>query len=376
LVRTFDVSGLSFSRQKGEAKLQEETAVYLQRCLLEMPLLEELRGPGFHNEGLDLYLLRSLLDGEFGMDRLNVLEWGPYVTDEMLKMLTSVPAGTSNSIRILRLRGGDERLTPVVRKLLGTMPRIQKLDLSETEVTAEALSGLQPTARLTNLSIKPSEDSNAGLAKFMACHPSITNALEVLNLEARTFQQAQSQNQNPDDLSNLLSELPSTLKSLNISTSTIHPSNLSSLSRLCTHLTELRIGPGLRLRELEQLLIPGLEPDEFEPEEDGGGIASKYLPVLSSIADAVAVCRLRRRLNTIPPSCRTSGGKLRYLDIRSMDVEEQRRLKTSVLLGESKLEIVEFSESVYLTDERMGRVLGSVGWGVRCRGGRCWIERK
>jgi len=351
-----------------------------------MPLLEELRGPGFNNEALDFFLLRSVLSGELGLERLRKLEWSPYVTDDMAERLLAVPVGEGNGVRELRLRGGDERLSPVVGRILGTMPKIRELELSETEVSAGDLSGLQGTARLTRLSVKPGEDSNVDLAKLMASRPEITSELEVLNLEGRTFQDHGNQSQSPDELSDLLSRLPKTLKSLNINTATIHPSHLSELGRLCGHLTELRLGPGLTFRELESLLIPGLENDEFaeDEREDGGvGIASKYMTVLSPIADAVAICRLRRRLASVPannPMGVREGRKLklRYLDIRSMDIEEQRKVKGSVLLGEccAGLEVIELSESVYLTDERMGRVLGSVGWGVRCRGGRCWIERK
>lgn len=343
-----------------------------------MPQLERLRGPGFCNEELDSWLLASIVTGEPGMNRLRSLEWGPYITNTMLEKLTSLSASSGNWITKLKLRGGDERLTPVVRKLLATMPRLQQLDLSETEVSAEALCGITKTAKLTHLSLKPGETSTAALAHFIASHPSIMRSLQVLSLESRAFSQSQQQTQNPDTLSNLLSYLPSTLKSLNISSLTIQPSNLSQISKLCTHLTELAVGPGLQFRELEQLLVPGLKPhDSHEGLEDESGIASKYIAVLSPIADALAICQLRRRLNSIPAHTTTNATELRYLDIRRMDADEQRRLKTSVLLGNvcTGLRIIEISESVYLSEERMGRVVGSVGWGVRCRGGRCWVER-
>jgi hypothetical protein len=340
-----------------------------------MSLLEILRGPGFCNEELDLHILIFVLQGTFS--RLRTLEWGPYITDSMLEALEAAPAYSSNTTTNLRLRGGDEGLTSIVPKLLSTMPLIQNLDLSSTDVTTDALSCIPHAARLTHLNLKPSEEVKTGLTHFMSSLPSITSSLKVLNLNGpMNF----PQNQNPDDLSKLLAHLPPTLKSLDMSSCVIYPSNISEIRRLCTHLDELSIGAGLRFRELEPILLPNveIEVEEDEQEEGSPTTTSKYLTVLAPIADAVAICKLRRRLNTlsvkatedIPPP-------LKYLDIRSMALPEQRKLKMSVLLSSTTtLEIIEFSEEVYLTDERMPKIFGAVGWKLRCRAGRCWIVRK
>lgn len=333
-------------------------------------MVETLRGPGFCNKELDLYVLRCVLGGR--LKRLRVLEWSPHITDSMLQELEAAPTCSANAIRSLKFRGGDVRLTNVMKRLLSTMPALQELT---TDVGTEALFGIPATARLICIHLKSSEEVMMGVGNFMSSRPEITSSLKVLNFNRPNLPQRPYL----EEYANFLVHTPKTVISLDLSSCILSPPNVLEVRSLCTHLEELSIGAGLRFLELERILLPNveLEGEDNVAEHEEGDAALKFLTVQTPITDAVAICKLRCRLNTVEVKSEKETPRLRYLDIRSMAMEEQRKLKMSVLLGGCcpHLRIVEFSEEVYLTDERMPRVFGAVGWRVRCRGRRCWIER-
>lgn len=372
LIRELDLSAPEYRWQKGEAQKREDTASKLISFLPSLSNLEILRGPGFCIEALDSLVLGGVIEGCW--TRLGALDWGAYVTDSMLETLEATPTHT-NSLRRLKLRGGDGRLTPVVRKLLRVVPFIQHLDLSGTEIDTEVLLALPPSARLRSLNLKPCQASKTGLTKVMLERPEVLGDLECLRFDGLALER--NYDKDPDELTALLSRLPPTLLSLDLSYNVVENSHISELRKLCGHLRELRIGAGLHIWELETLLLPHLNLRNNINLDQDNGMASKYL---TPIADAVAICKLRQRINFTTPNAEThyKVPKIAYLDIRSMDIEEQRKLKMSVLLGDAcpELRVVEFAEEMYLTDERMGKVFGAVGWRLVCRGGRCWIRRR
>ena len=120
------------------------------------------------------------------------------------------------------------------------------------------------------------------------------------------------------------------------------------LASRMSNLEELSIGTGLHFRDLERLFLDSSaefeeKTDATESEDD-----DKLSPTLSTMHTAVAICKLRLRLNSTPTPLPKQSRlqKLDYLDIRSMDVLEQRKVKKSILLGahSEKLRIIELSE--------------------------------
>jgi len=150
-----------------------------------------------------------------------------------------------------------------------------------------------------------------------------------------------------------------------------------------SNLEELSIGTGLHFRDLERLYLDssvefGEETDATESEED-----DKSSPTLSTVHTAIAICKLRLRLNSTPLPKKSRLQKLDYLDIRGMDVLEQRKIKQSILLGahSEKLRTIELSEEG-LSGMGVGNareirnVVESVGWKVERWGRRAVLVRE
>lgn len=341
-------------------------------CLSQLPLLETLHGPGASNELLDSQLLDLVFRGRF--PRLKSLEWAfcP-IAEHVLEELTAIPATMLSLVRRVKLRGGDGNLTSIFERLLSLTPRIQHLDISATTINVDVLSAIPRTAKLTHLILSPSEGLANVLMEFLRSHPETRSSLQVLHFRGQP-NGPRNEDGDRDDITSLLPLLPTTLKSLDLSPFPTSPSQLSSLP---TTISELKIGPDLPFHELEKLLLPDLD-NEPDPDAEAPRAESKFNAVLAPITDAVAICKLRRRVNFVPPHSRRRFERLRYLDISAMETSEQRKIMGSVVLGAgSGVGIVEVGEGVYLEGSaRMRRVVGSVGWKVRWREGRCWVERQ
>jgi len=146
----------------------------------------------------------------------------------------------------------------------------------------------------------------------------------------------------------------------------------------------LSIGYGPSLTDVETMVLgSSFEFDVEEPPSESTNFRSdrdhtKYSSVLRPMNDAVQLCKLRRRLSSITlKTLIPKLSSLRYLDIRSMDVNEKSKIGGSVLLAtcSSNVEIIEIGE--YLSEkDGLRKLCSAVGWRMKDCRGRLWIERK
>ncbi|RDL40139.1 uncharacterized protein BP5553_00118 [Venustampulla echinocandica] len=398
-VRRLDLNGLQKDHNDlapaGE-KRGEVISALLMQSLNFMPRLWELRTPvdsmdGFDWQLLDFRVLQNILRGKF--QHLRILDWGPKLSDAFLDYLENEPIRVSTSITHLKLRCEDTRMTGVIKRLLTAMPSIQILDFSGSNVkVADVLEGIPTNARLTSL--KTTLISSAAwsdVSSFMNRNPSIFEGLMVLDLSRQWTLPLES----PDDISGVLYQLPPSLRSLNLRNCSMEPSHLDIIREQCPKLMELSIGTGIRLHDLESTILPphiekhhddqyGENSNSDDSQDDSPAIDALYGTILGPMGRAVALCKLRKRLNSV--SVNRSGNMhhkfrmsgLQYLDIRSLPIEEQRKIRTSILLGQHSqpLGIIQISGSEFFEDGMLHRLCSAVGWRFCWRGGRAWIARK
>jgi hypothetical protein len=116
-------------------------------------------------------------------------------------------------------------------------------------------------------------------------------------------------------------------------------------------------------------------------EERSSKEALEHELVLGTMRDAIAVCKLQRRLASVSPlSARTSTRRshVRYLDLSSIDQEEQRRISNSVLLGGHSMPLECIVVSGIMVDDyrNLRKVCGGCGWRDKWVGRMVWVERR
>ncbi|KAG9234562.1 hypothetical protein BJ875DRAFT_9235 [Amylocarpus encephaloides] len=401
LVRVLDLESLRVGKaswNEGEpreayyARVQE-TSEIVTRWLGVMPRLQELRTPvGWTGEGcedlklgLDLHVLKRVARGQ--LPNLRTLEWGPVITPEFEHFLERGGDGVQTRVEKMVVRSTDVEMTSVTKKLLAIMPRVRHLDLTSANVfIVDALAGLAERARLVSLttSIKPSF-AWLELSRLMASNPETFEELVMLDLKGNwEVPRLESE----EDITKLISSLPASLRSLNLEGFSTCPYHLHLLEKHCPQLEELSIENGIQMEDLESMLLPphvvvGEERRDLaevetthQPEQN---IELKHEPILGPMARAVAVCKLRRRLNSvsIDKSSRKRTSKIRHLRVRGLPYHEQRKLRTSILLGEhsQSLGSIQVSEEE-LADGMLDKLCHAVGWKTYRRGRSCWIERE
>ncbi|KAJ5037987.1 uncharacterized protein L3040_006862 [Drepanopeziza brunnea f. sp. 'multigermtubi'] len=229
--------------------------------------------------------------------------------------------------------GGGLHLVPsaMLGSLLPRMHRLQVLDVSRTRVTAEALASIPATARLTHLNIAGCQLLACDrLVAFLTTHPAVTRSLQVLRAGHVQQQQQQvittlsttssssspSEPQDPlreDQINALLAAAPRSLRSLDLGMARMGRGNIPSLQAACGQLEELSLGPGLTMRDVEDVLLQPMYT--FADEHPAvatcaSAAAATYSPkeemraesILGPMRDAVALCQLRRRLHSVQES--------------------------------------------------------------------------
>ena len=164
-------------------------------------------------------------------------------------------------------------------------------------------------------------------------------------------------------------------------------SHVSHLRVLARQLEELSIGSNLSMRDMENVLLSpdywNVNPDVVD--EELPAMESKFASVLGPMEKAAALCKLRQRLNSVvlKPAAGQSGNweelkpSLRYLDISSLALDEQRKIRRSVLLSKETwpLEVIEICERVSFGDEVLPKVCKAVRWDPKWRARRSWLVR-
>lgn len=332
----------------------------LRKLLLELPNLAVLAIDGRHRSDAS-----PMLRGAFG----------------------TVPAEHSSGLTDVRFTGftGADGIYigGVLTSIIPRMRKLRLLDVSRSCFTTSALFSIAETARLTHLNIGGCRDLPAldALVAFLTTHPSVTSSLHTL--DAGCITDSGREPLSETQVGAFLSRAPRTLKRLDLSMSHMGRSNLSPLRKLCRQLEALSVGSGLELRGIESVL---LEPAHSYA-EDGPRPTSTSPPttergnpaVLEAMGHAVAVCKLRRRLDSVTAVSGAVEGRstLRYLNLSSIAVAEQGRLKQSVLLGTqtSPLSMIGVAGMAWDDLQVLERSCRAVGWKAGRDRERVWVER-
>lgn len=299
----------------------------------------------------------------------------------------ALPDGLSSGIRILKFTdtsgAGGLHIPGVLEALLPRMRKLRVLDVSRTCVTVEGLGSIPSAARLTHLNIWGCRDLDLdGLVDFLVSHPAVKHSLAVLKAGYIADGAPLSDRQ----INTFLSQAPPTLRSLDLSMSNMGPSNIPLLQKLCTQLEELSVGQNLDMYEIESMLLkPRYDfEDEYRtnPAREVTKDEAKHEAILEPLKNAIAMCRLRHRLDSVAVSESRDGRKarsptLRYLNLSSIPAEEQGQIKQSVLFGKETgpLEVIEVANIPWEDFGMLGRHCGAVGWRERWEDKRVWVER-
>ena len=282
----------------------------------------------------------------------------------------------SSTITNLNLEGCHDLPPIVFETLLPQLPRLKTLIASRTQITDQALLSIPSTAQLITLSINNCPFlSGFGISSFVAQHP----AARTLD----TLYAATDPAINPmleEDVTRILSKAPSTLQCLDLRNSLMTPRNVPLLRRLVTQLKDLRVGSQLSMQDIESLyLAPEVATEQAVsiPLEVPPASNFKDNVVLEPMARAVAICNLRTRLRSTPSLPIDQQPRLRSLDISSLPIAEQGKLRTSVLLGPHAryLHAISVSGDVVGKFEILKRVVKAVGWCLLDATSCCMVMR-
>ena len=283
----------------------------------------------------------------------------------------------SNSILNLNLEGCYDLPPIVFETLLPQLPTLKTLMVSRTQITDRALLSIPSTARLTTLSMNDCPFlSGSGIASFIATHP----AARTLD----TLCAATDPAINPmleEDVTRILSTAPPTLQSLDLRNSLMTARNVPLLRRLVTQLKELRVGSQLSMHDIESLyLAPEVATEQATSSSSSNtspAFDSKDSVVLEPMARAIAVCNLRTRLRSTPSLPIDQQPRLRSLDISSLPITEQGKLRTSVLLGQHAqyLHAISVSGDVVGKFDVLKRLVKAVGWCLLDATSCCMVMR-
>ena len=336
------------------------------------PLLQHFRIGVSFQHFLNSATLRTLLCDLKMIQSIDFSQChSPSFALEFLSLCSDPALRVSPYMKSLSLHGCKDLPPEIFKAILYQLPRLQLLDVKNTQIPAHALLSIPKTARITHLNINQCDFlSTSEITEFLTTHLAVT--LTLLSLEAATSQDVPGLTE--DQVTAILSKAPSTLRSLNLKNSEMTSKHLPLLQKLSHQLTELTVGSHLRLRDIEALFV---SPSELEAEVSHtpapeARVEPKHHTVLSPLEEAVSICKLRSRSNSA--SFSKPGSALRYLDLSGMRMEEQEKLRRSVLFG-TGLEIIEVSEGKGLKVAGMERLWRAVGWEMISEGRRAWFQR-
>lgn len=367
-----DLSQIHLHQSKTSAKYPK-----IQQCLFNMlaltPLIIEFKAPHDIASLIHEGILKKLF---LELPSLKVLELrncsSPAFAEAFISIMNQLP--NANFLPFTSLSISNAFVMP--ETLQGLIPRlgfISSLSIAGTNITAAALHKLPRTARIQHLDVSscPLLD-RAELVVFTLSHPAAR--LSLTSLDASTSAGSTVSNPVFDamDTAKFLREGPETLTHVRLCGWPMNSTCINLLKDRAAVIEQLAIGTSLTMRDLEMLFLDhaGAEshPREVERlEGDTIGQEEKSSSMLKTIRTAVAICKLRRRLNDVPlPG--TPQSSLKYLDLRSMALDEQCLIGESVLLGHHSgaLRAVEICEEVFGGEDRevLSRAIESVGWKV------------
>ncbi|RDW77535.1 hypothetical protein BP6252_05588 [Coleophoma cylindrospora] len=371
-VQSLDLSELGTSQAIATADLLQ--------CLNLTPLLRSFLA--FPELELSSQVLQTLFCSLPQLQTLNLRSCNSQESASAFESLfANADLAISTSITELNLSNCSGFPENALQRVLSQLPKLQILDVSRTTVDGEALQSIPASARLTHLNVQHcTQLRGRAVARFIASHPSVQSSLVSFNAETKaTLEDAVL---DEEDVSKLLASIPKTVKMLNLKHSIMTPDHLPLLQALSNQLDELSVGSDLRLEDIESLFLtpttsaPAVSTAESPSEVRPEAIKASTDPILKSMSQAVAICNIRQRLLSIDVPG-TPLWSLKSIDISGMHIFQQRKILTSLLLGDHSLPLtrIAIGEEVYLMCKDLKRVCGAVGWRVEWDGRACEILR-
>lgn len=355
----------------------------VRAALHRTPLVREFRINEAMEQYLDFDILQKLFSSSEFMETLDLSGCKSPRFVEGCRFLFEDNRAISTSLKSLDLAGCSNLPPEFFESLLPQLPQLQHLNVSNTQITSTALSNIPPTARLYHLNVSYCYVLDGKkVVDFLAYHSAVK---QLAYLAMNTHPGIEHQIFSEEDVSKVLSNLPSTLRTLNFKNSAMTSAHAPLLHSISTRLGELGVGSHLSFRDIENLFLnpETLTDEETAPEildeDDPRQAEFKYKAILTPMEEAVAVCKLRQRISSVPfTPTSTKTSKLRYLDISGLPVSEQTKIQMSFLLGPQTmpLEIIEISEKGLGSCGVLPKLCAAVGWELKTLGRRCWMRRK
>jgi hypothetical protein len=264
IVRRLDFCHLNphqlFSTAAERSQARNLTSETLLQCLELTPYLQEFLAQEYIDDDIDIEILRKLF---FGLPRLRALDFcGCSSTDFKNAFSTLLTDEWPEELSITRL-SLHKCLTLPYQAFEALLPRLKHLthlDVAGTRITDKALASIPLTARITHLNLaRCTLLSTRMVIDFLTQHPAVKELVYLsIATDARSHQLL-----DVDDVTELISVLPKTLKSLSLKGSRMAKSHISQLVPLTKHLEELALGRGLALKDLSGLFVPDDEEEQM-----------------------------------------------------------------------------------------------------------------
>ncbi|KAJ9608147.1 hypothetical protein H2200_007135 [Cladophialophora chaetospira] len=208
----------------------------LKACLDLMPNLQAF----LVHEHIDEELDRDIVSKLFNMPLMQALDFCACSSRPFAEAFTDVTTSLSAPLASLKRLSLHECTTlqePVFESLLPLLANLTHLDVAHTLINDKALLSIPPTARITHLNLERCTHlTGSGVVKFLTTHPAAREHMVYLNLAADASRHRLLRE---EDVTNLLSSVPSTLRSLNLNGAKITSSHVPALQYCATFLEEL-----------------------------------------------------------------------------------------------------------------------------------------
>jgi len=331
-----------FSTAAERKKAKNLTSETLLRCLELTPSVQEFLAQEYIDDDLSADVLRKLF---LGLQNIKALDFCGCSSQDFRKAFSTIVEDEWPSIPSLERVSFHKCMTlaPMVfERILPSLPRLTHLDVAGTRITDAALMSIPRTARLTHLNIAKCKLLSARtVIEFLTNHPAAKNLVFLsIAADARTDQPYRT-----EDINELLPILPKTLKSLSLKGARMEEGHMDLLRPLTKHLEELSIGRGVKLQDVNRLLVPD--------ETDDVGMQVDWVP-----------------------------HTLKFLDLSDMwsndlDLNYMLGNECAVLKSFSApLTVVELAEDVFKRVSKSLHTLERIGWRTSECGVRAWIVRQ
>lgn len=222
------------------------TPTTIKECLDRTPALQAFLVHEHIDDELDVKVLAKLLR----MPSMQALDFtacsSKHFTDSFTTVCTLMPwrdnsmislGSFSHPLKRLSLHECTTLQEPVFEALLPRLANLTHLDLAHTLINDKALLSISASAQITHLNLERcTRLTGSAVARFLTSHPAARDTMVYLNLLADS---SRHRLLSEEDVSRLLSNLPPTIRSLNIGGARVNPTHIQALSNHSLHIEEL-----------------------------------------------------------------------------------------------------------------------------------------